>query len=598
MRSGARRWFVVHTCCLFHRFWRRRLRGRRWFLLRAVLQFDGLHALDQRLVTSRKHRLDRTQLGPELQLSPGELVQPAFLDVSQRKLLPDARTRIRNYRMQQRGHDAQRLRGRVQDGPQASAAFLVRFLRDRPGLVFHDVLVDRADQSPHALQRARELVFVEQLAALCDRFRRQLLDRLVAWGARRCRRRIRHLALEIALDHAQRAAGKVSVIVGQVGIEALQERVERERSVVSEHHFTEQEIAQRVHPEHVDDGFRAHDVAARFRHLVLLEQQPSVRHDRLGQRQPGGHQERRPVDAVEAHDFLADHVHVSGPVVFELLLLFFVRRTEPNRADVIRKRVEPDVDHVLRIVRYRDAPLEGAAADRQVAQPAAHERRHFVPPRLRPDELRILLVVLQQLVFEGRELEEIILFVDRFGRAVAQRARLARPRGIHVQVVEDAVLSGVRPLVDVSAVAQAAEQFLHTALVLGIGGADELVVAGTDVVGSGAECRGHLVAPSFRVFSFGPGRAFHVHAVFVGAGQEKCVHAQHALAARNRVANDGGVGVPNVRPGIDVVDRRRDVELAHRFGARPQENTTTGVESLIIGKPVGSVKLLREERLL
>ena len=58
------------------------------------------------------------------------------------------------------------------------------------------------------------------------------------------------------------------------------------------------------------------------------------------------------------------------------------------------------------------------------------------------------------------------------------------------------------------------------------------------------------------------GRALDLLPVLVGAGEEPGVHAHHALAARDGIAHDGGVGVADVRPRVDVVDGRGDVELS------------------------------------
>jgi hypothetical protein len=54
-------------------------------------------------------------------------------------------------------------------------------------------------------------------------------------------------------------------------------------------------------------------------------------------------------------------------------------------------------------------------------------------------------------------------------------------------------------------------------------------------------------------------------AVLVGAGQKEDVVAEPAVVAREDVGRDGGVGVPEVRVGIDVVDRRGDRVAAHAF---------------------------------
>ena len=58
-----------------------------------------------------------------------------------------------------------------------------------------------------------------------------------------------------------------------------------------------------------------------------------------------------------------------------------------------------------------------------------------------------------------------------------------------------------------------------------------------------------------RSFAGGLRRALDLLPVLVGAGEEPGVHAHHALAAGDGVAHDRGVGVPDMRPRIDVVDR-------------------------------------------
>ena len=175
----------------------------------------------------------------------------------------------------------------------------------------------------------------------------------------------------------------------------------------------------------------------------------------FGQRQPRGHQKRGPVDAVEAHDLLADHVHVGGPVLARTSWLSVVGAVA-ERGDVIGQRIEPDINHMLGIVGHRNAPVERGAADRKIAQAAAHKGNHFVAPRLRPDEVGLLGVELQQLVLQRRELEEVILFLHRFGRAAAFRDT-ARPAPPHRRRVRRRRNTGrCTALVDVAALRAAA----------------------------------------------------------------------------------------------------------------------------------------------
>ena len=80
---------------------------------------------------------------------------------------------------------------------------------------------------------------------------------------------------------------------------------------------------------------------------------------------------------MEARDLLADEVQVGGPVALELRLLGLlllcgqivaVLGPVADGGDVVGEGVESDVDHVLRIGRNWDAPVEGGARDGEVLQ--------------------------------------------------------------------------------------------------------------------------------------------------------------------------------------------------------------------------------------
>ena len=92
-----------------------------------------------------------------------------------------------------------------------------------------------------------------------------------------------------------------------------------------------------------------------------------MREDALRHRQAGAHQEGRPVDGVEADDVLADDVQVGRPEFLELRALVVGKA---DAGDVVGERVDPDIHHVARRVRHRDAPVERRSRDRDVLQPA------------------------------------------------------------------------------------------------------------------------------------------------------------------------------------------------------------------------------------
>src|SRR5690348_14382914 len=491
-------WFVLalHGCC-------------------PSLLFHGLHFFYDTFVRARKNRLDFADLRSQLQLAPLQLRQLEIRDLAQSQLRPDARARVRYHRVRQRGHHPQGLGAGVKYRSQPRSAHFILLFAQRPRLVLHQVFVHRSYQGPRRLQRARELKIVEMRTEFVNRTPGDVRYLIICRLARLGGRGIRHLATEVARNHGQGAAGQVAQVVSQVGVVALHQSVEGKRAVLPEYDFPQQEIAQGVAAHSFHDGFGAHHVAAGLRHLVVLEEQPAVCHNRFRQGQAGSHQKRRPIDAVEAHDFLANHVHVGRPVTLEALLVGGIGRAEANGGTVVAERVQPHVDHVPAVVRHRHAPAEGAARHRKVAQTGAHERRHLVASRLRTYEIRLIAVQLQQLFLKSRELEKVIFLAHRFCGPSALWARRSRTGGIHVEFVENAILPGVLALVDETVVAQAAEHLLYAALVLRVCGADELVVAQPQQLPELAEAGGNLVRPLLRRLACGLRGALHVYPMLV-----------------------------------------------------------------------------------
>ena len=94
-----------------------------------------------------------------------------------------------------------------------------------------------------------------------------------------------------------------------------------------------------------------------------------------------------------------------------------------------------------------------------------------------------------------------------------------------------------------------------------LGRADVVVVGEAHAVPQRAELRGDLVGELLRWDASGGGGALDLLAVLVGAGEEEGVVAEQAVTAREHVGNDGRVRMADVRPRVDVVDRRGEVKL-------------------------------------
>ncbi|MNW02023.1 hypothetical protein D3C71_1977490 [compost metagenome] len=82
---------------------------------------------------------------------------------------------------------------------------------------------------------------------------------------------------------------------------------------------------------------------------------------------------------------------------------------------------------MLRIIRNLDAPVECRAGNRQILEAGFDEGDDLVSTLSGTDEIRVVLVELQQLVLIFGELEEIALLLDPFdGRALRPIANAVR----------------------------------------------------------------------------------------------------------------------------------------------------------------------------
>src|SRR5439155_21039298 len=100
-------------------------------------------------------------------------------------------------------------------------------------------------------------------------------------------------------------------------------------------------------------------------------------------------------DAVEAEDVLAEQVvDVRPEALAEVLALTSVG----ERAQVVDKRVYPDIGDLLLVPGDRHAPRLARPADAEVCEPALDEPARLVVAEARQHEVRPLVVEGQQLL--------------------------------------------------------------------------------------------------------------------------------------------------------------------------------------------------------
>ena len=294
-----------------------------------------------------------------------------------------------------------------------------------------------------------------------------------------------------------------------------------------------------------------------------------MRKDRVRNRKPGRQKERRPIHRMEPQNLFAHQVHVGGPELAKAVGGGVL--PVPNSAQVAGERVEPDVEHMFRAgaagrfrnLRQRNPPLQRRAADREIAQPAAHKRDHFIAARLRADEFRVFLIVGEQALLEGRELEEIVFFRNGLGRPAALRAGIARPTFRGVEFIGDAILPRVIAFIDIAVFPDRFENLPHRCRMFLVGSPNEGVKFNPQAPPLFPKQRRDLVGELLRREAGGLGRALHLLPMLIGPAEQEGVVALHLLIPANRVGHNGAVGVPQVRRRVYVVERSCQIEFLH-----------------------------------
>jgi hypothetical protein len=197
------------------------------------------------------------------------------------------------------------------------------------------------------------------------------------------------------------------------------------------------------------------------------------------------------------------------------------------------------------------------------------ETEHLVHAVLGNHRTGVARIPVDEPLFEPREPEEIVLLLDLLDGALVDRAVAVVEIVVgEVGLARDAVEALVRVEFDVARVEARLKQFLDTGAVPRLGGADEIVVRDVETLPRLPEQGGDRVGEGLRRGARRIGCLLDFQTVFVGAGEEIHIVAEESVPSCESVTDDGGVGMAEVRTRIDVIDRCRQVVLAHSFRLR------------------------------
>ena len=290
-----------------------------------------------------------------------------------------------------------------------------------------------------------------------------------------------------------------------------------------------------------------------------------------------------PVYGVSGQDVLSDEMGAVGPERREPVIVCCIS----GRGDVVDEGVEPDVGDIIGIERDLDPPAQAAfgTADAEVLQGLSEKSQHLVTARLRSDEIRVILDVLDEpaLIFTHFKKVVALFYLNHFPtaiRTVAFGQVLFGPETL----IGNAVPARIGALVDIPAVEELLKEMLYHLYVAFLGGADEIVIGDVKAPPEVLETDHHLVAVLLGCFPPLPGGLFHFLAVLVRAGEEHDLPSGHPHVAGNHVSCDGSINVPDVGDVIDIIDGCRHIEcvFAHfNFSRNSSMSITSGLSSVM-----------------
>ncbi len=437
---------------------------------------------------------------------------------------------------------------------------LVLLLGQRPRLFDLQIPVDGAHRRDHLLNAGTQLHVCDGVFHALGGGLDALPQGLLFRGVERLGGDLREHAATVARGHVQHAAEQVPQVVGKVSVIAADKGLLGKAGILPQIHLGHHKVAEGIQPIAVNHVHRVDGVPQRLAHLALAAEPPAMRKNHLRLRHAHGLEHRRPVHRVRGQNVFADQMAGGGPPLLEARLVGEI----PHAADVIDQRVKPDVRDIVAVERQFNPPPHAAlrARNAQILKRLAQEPQRLIAPEIRLNKGGMLLDIFDEPVLILAHPEEVVGLLDRLHRAVALGARALHQVLLRVKTLAGhAIHAIVFRAVNLTAVVQILQDFLHHNLVAVLGGADKVIVRDVQRLPEHLEADDGPVGLLLRSDPGGLRGLLNLLPMLIRARQKPGGHPHQAVIARQHVPQNRGVGVPDVRLVIDVINGRRDVIL-------------------------------------
>ena len=245
-------------------------------------------------------------------------------------------------------------------------------------------------------------------------------------------------------------------------------------------------------------------------------------------------------------------MNICRPVL--IVLLAVVRSAES--CNVVGKRVYPYVHNVLRIIRYRNTPVECASGYTEVFESLLDEASHLVPSCLRFEEFRMLIVELEDLVCIVGKLEEVCLFACLLNRSAAVRALAVNqlalcPEGFTWCAVQTFVCA----FINIALLIHSLPDLLDSCHVSLFCSSDEVIIRDLHGCPQILDACNDLINVLLRSNALLDRLGLDLLSVLIGTCQEHYVISLKSLESCHSICHYGAVCVTDVQIGARIIDR-------------------------------------------
>ena len=345
----------------------------------------------------------------------------------------------------------------------------------------------------------------------------------------------------IFFNHAYGSVQQVAQVVGQICIYTGNQCITGEVAVAAQVDFAQQEVADSISAELINQTQRVDNVALGFGHFIAVNYEPAMTINLLRHFQTHSVQHDWPDNGVEAHDFLAYQMQACRPVFVEEGIIGAVF----NAGQIVQQSIEPYINNMFFVKRNRNTPVKGGTGNAQILQTLLNEINHLVAAACRLDKVRMLFDELQPPILVFAHFKEVAFLFHLLYRTMAVGAAVVfiqltlQPVGFAGYAVQALVVF----LIDIALLINFLQCVLNNLMMTLLAGADKVIVGDIQLFPQQLEVSNNCIYILNRGYAFFLSLTLDFQTVLVTAGQKEYIFTLQTVKACQAVSDSCAIGM-------------------------------------------------------